>query len=183
VGRLAPQKDPVALVRATALMEHDAELVLVGDGPLRGEVERAARELGVNERVRLVGGVHRSHVASHLATADIFALPSTYEELGTAIVEAMAAGLPVVATHTGGIPTLVRDDAGVLVPPGDPQQLARALDRLIGDADLARRLGEGGRRTAAGYRWDVLARRVHTVYGQALGRRDEERPNRGERRR
>lgn len=170
VGRLCAQKDPLTLVRAVPLLRTDASVVVVGDGPLRAEVEDEVRRLGVGDRVHLVGAVPRSRVPSYLAGGDVFVLPSRYEELGTAIVEASAAGLPLVASRTGGIPDVVDDGVdGLLVDPGSPAAVAAAVDRVLADADLARRLGGAARAKAGRYDWDSLGRAVHTVY-EAVGR-------------
>jgi len=92
-------------------------------------------------------------------------LPSLYEELGTVLLEAMWANLPIVASRTGGIPDVVSDETtGLLVPPGDPRALAGAIDRVLGSPDLARRLTQAARRQAKDYDWEVLADRVVDVY-------------------
>jgi glycogen synthase len=92
-------------------------------------------------------------------------LPSLYEELGTVLLEAMQAALPVVASKTGGIPDVIEDGVnGLLVPPGDPEALARAIDRLLADRDLARRLSEGAQEQGKDYDWEVLAERVLKIY-------------------
>lgn len=120
-------------------------LVVAGEGPLRESLEARARELGLGEIVRFLG--YRRDVPALLAAADVFVLPSHRDAFPTAILEAMAAGLPVIATRAGGIPEIVEDDlSGLLVPPGSPRDLAEALGRVLGDPALARRLGEAGRR-------------------------------------
>jgi glycogen(starch) synthase len=92
-------------------------------------------------------------------------LPSLYEELGTVLLEAMWADLPVVASKTGGIPDVVSDGVnGLLVPPSDAEALARAIDRVLANTDLARRLGAAARELAKDYDWDTLADRVLEVY-------------------
>jgi glycosyltransferase involved in cell wall biosynthesis len=163
-GRLEGEKDVATLVRAFARIAHPgAELVLVGDGSARRPLERLARELGVGSRVRVTGYVPQPQVAAALAHADVLALPSRFEELGTAVLEAMHAGVAVVASDVGGLPEAV-GGAGVLVPAGDPAALAAALDRLLGDAALREQLGAAGRRRARGYGWDELAGQVLAVY-------------------
>lgn len=132
-----------AIARLVAAGE-DVTLLLAGDGPLHEELERRLGAEELRDRVHLLG--FRRDVPSLLATADVFALPSRWDALPTALLEAMAAGLPVVATETGGIPEIVEDGvSGLLVPPGDPGRLAEALERILGDPVLARRLGEGAR--------------------------------------
>ena len=166
VGRLAPQKGVDVLVAATRLLQNpNAQILLVGDGPERPALVREIRQLGVEDRVHLLGFVPHDRVPAVLAHADLLVLPSLYEELGTVLLEAMWTGLPVVASRTGGIPDVIDDGVnGLLVPPGDPEALAGAINRVLSSADMARRLGKAAREQAKGYDWDVLAERVLEVY-------------------
>jgi glycosyltransferase involved in cell wall biosynthesis len=144
VGRLQAPKDPLTLVRALATLQgRDVEALLVGDGPDRAAVEKEVRRLEL-ESVRLLG--QRNDVAELLRTAAIFVLSTRSEGLPLSILEAMAVGLPVIASNVGGVPELVVDgETGVLVPPGDPHSLAGAIERLLGNPALLRQLGEAGR--------------------------------------
>jgi len=149
VGRLAAPKDWTTLLSALTSFDPQAfaELVIVGDGPNREQVqdELAARSLG--GRVRLLG--ERDDVSHLLADADVFLLASRSEGLPLSVIEAMAAGLPVVASDVGGLRELVRDgETGTLVPPGDPVALADALRPLLADRELRRRLGMAARERA-----------------------------------
>jgi glycosyltransferase involved in cell wall biosynthesis len=172
VGRLHRQKGVDTLVTAVRRLPSDTMLTLVGDGPERRAIERQAREMGIAERVRITGFVPHADVPALLAAADVVVLPSRYEELGTALVEAMAAGRPIVATAVGGIPEVVRDGVGgLLVPADDPAALAAAIGRILADPALAARLAAGARERAAGYDWDRLAERTAAVYETVLGRR------------
>jgi len=147
VGRLAPQKRPDVAVRAfgEVLRRHpDAHLDVAADGPLRGDVEALVGALGLNGAVTLLG--QRQDVPNLLARAQCTLLTSDYEGLPLTVLESMAAGVPVVATNVGGIPEVVVDGrTGLLVPPGDPHAAAGAIDRLLADQALARRLGDAGR--------------------------------------
>jgi glycogen synthase len=165
VGRLHRQKGVDTLVRAVPLVPAGTRVTLVGDGPERAAVERLAAGLGVADRVRVTGfRPHREGLAL-LAGARVAVLPSRYEELGTALVEAMAAARPVVATRVGGIPELVRDGVdGLLVPPGDPAALAAALTRVLTDPALAVALGSCARQRVTAYDWRRLAGRTLQVY-------------------
>jgi glycogen(starch) synthase len=166
VGRLAPQKGIRTLVAAVGLIKDpSARVLLVGDGPKRKALEREAERLGVDDRLRFVGFIAHDRLPAVLAHADLLVLPSLYEELGTVLLEAMQAGLPIVASKTGGIPDVIEDGVnGLLVPPGDPEALARAIDRILSDRDLARRLSEGAHQRGKDYDWEVLAEQVLAVY-------------------
>ena len=122
--------------------------------------------------MRFEGFIAHERLPAALAHADLLVLPSVYEELGTVLLEAMQAGLPVVASRTGGIPDVIEDGAnGMLVPSGDPEALARAIDRLLADRDLARRLSEEAQERAKDYDWEVLAERILRVYQGVTGDR------------
>jgi glycosyltransferase involved in cell wall biosynthesis len=173
VGRLAPQKGVRTLVEAAGLLKHpSAQVLLVGDGPEQLALEREAKRIGVGDRLRFEGFVAHERLPAVLAHADLLVLPSLYEELGTVLLEAMQAGLPVVASKTGGIPDVIEDGVnGMLVAPGDPEALARAIDRLVADRDLARQLSERAKERAKDYDWEVLAERALRVYrGVTAGR-------------
>ena len=141
VARLAPQKDHRTLLSAAALMP-EADFVIAGDGELRDELERAA---GPN--VRLLG--RRSDIPDVLASLDVFAFPSLYEGLCLAVIEAQAAGVPVVATAVGGIKeTVVDGETGLLVPPGDPEALAAAIRWVLEHPAEAGHIADEARRRA-----------------------------------
>jgi glycogen(starch) synthase len=167
VGRLAPQKRADRLVEAFGRMRQPASLVVVGDGPDRERVHALAAGL---PRVHLSGFVEHTAVPAVLASLDVLVLPSAYEEMGSVLTEAMASGLPVVASDVGGIPEVVRSEVtGLLVPPGDVDALAAALDRLAADPGLRARLSAGARARAADYAWPRLAARVAAVYARVRG--------------
>ena len=158
------------MVADVGLLEDPSALVLiVGDGPERKGLQKEAKRIGVDDRLRFEGFVAHERLPALLAHADLLVLPSLYEELGTVPLEAMQAGLPIVASETGGVPEVIEDGVnGMLVPPGDPEALARAIDRLLAGRNLARRLSAG---TGKDYDWEVLAERVLRVYrGVTAGR-------------
>ncbi len=146
VGRLSPEKGQLGLLeafRAVLVEGIDAELVMVGDGPLREELERRARELGLGERCVFVGRRAEHEVLAHMADADLFAMSSFMEGLPVVLMEAMAVGLPVVAPSVAGIPELVEHDrTGLLFPTGDFEALGATLVRACRDAALRERLAE-----------------------------------------
>jgi glycosyltransferase involved in cell wall biosynthesis len=145
VGRLSPAKGHPHLLRALALLVGEfprLTCLLIGDGEERTQLERLASELGVAERVRFLG--FRSDVAEWLALGDVFVLPSNWEGLPIALLEAMAAGLPAVATRVAGSVEVIRDGNGLLVPPQDPPALAAALRSLLTDRAAAARMAARG---------------------------------------
>jgi glycosyltransferase involved in cell wall biosynthesis len=148
VGRLKAPKDFVTLVRAFALLPPGSfEGLIVGDGPDREAIEAEIARLGLETSVWLAG--ERDDIPTQLAAADVFVLSSGSEGLPVSVVEAMAAELPVVASAVGGLPELVVDGgSGLLVPGGDSSELAAALERLITDRELRRRMGAAGRSRA-----------------------------------
>jgi glycosyltransferase involved in cell wall biosynthesis len=145
VGRLAFQKAPEDFVRALAGLDRgDVFGVWIGDGPLRAKTERLVRKLGLAGRMLFTG--ERNDVEALLPGIDVFAMASRYEGLPCAIVEAMSAGLPVVATAVNAVPDLViAGETGLLTPPGMPDLLGRAIGHLLDNPAYAARLGAAGR--------------------------------------
>jgi glycosyltransferase involved in cell wall biosynthesis len=145
VGRLAFQKAPEDFVRALAgLGRGDVFGVWIGDGPLRAKTERLARKLGLTGRMLFTG--ERHDVEALLPGIDVFAMASRYEGLPCAIVEAMSAGVPVVATAVNAVPDVViAGETGLLAPPGMPDLLGRAIGHLLDNPAYAARLGAAGR--------------------------------------
>ena len=173
-GRLVPYKGFHVLIEA--LRQADATLIIVGEGPLSGDLRRIARRLGVSERLVLAGRLSRDDLKVHLHAARMLALPSVTaaEAFGIVQLEAMATGLPVINTALPtGVPHVARSGReGLTVPPGDPAALAAAINRLLDDQDLARHLGLAGqRRVAAEYRADVFVKRIEDVYEAVLAER------------
>jgi L-malate glycosyltransferase len=125
----------------------DVEFLLAGDGPLREELERQAQDLGLANRVLFLGD--RRDIPSVLASMDVAVLTSDSESLSNVILEAMAAGLPVVAYRVGGNAELVNDERGKLVPAGDEEGFASAVGHLLESSSIRSRLGQGGREFAA----------------------------------
>jgi glycosyltransferase involved in cell wall biosynthesis len=145
VARFSPVKDHGLLLRAFTSLHPSTRLRLVGDGPLRQSCERLARELGIYNRVEFLG--NRDDVPTILAGSDVFVLASTFEMLPISVLEAMRAGLPIVATDVGGVSeAVVHGETGLLVPAGSATALAEALGQLAADRDLRLFLGRAGRR-------------------------------------
>ena len=159
VGRFAYPKDYATLVEALARIDADYRASFVGDGPDHAAVAADIRRRAAG-RVKLLGA--RRDVRELLAAADLFVLSSRSEGLPISVLEAMAAGLPVVATSVGGVSELVVDgETGFLVPPADPRALAEAVGRLLRDPELRHRFGAAGRHRAE-RRFDVA--RFHEAH-------------------
>lgn len=152
VARLEPQKGLPYLVEAAAGVP-DTTFAVAGEGPERTSLERRIADLGLARRVRLLG--HRDDVPALVAAADLFVLPSLNEGLPLSVMEAMAAGIPVIATDAGGTSEIVRDGVtGLLIPPADPAALRGAIGALLHDRARAAQLAEAGR---------VLVEREHSA--------------------
>jgi glycosyltransferase involved in cell wall biosynthesis len=166
VGRLTEQKAlPVALAALAEVPE--AQLVLVGDGPERESLQRRARELGLDGRVRFLGSLPRPEVLRQLAGARAAVLSSAWENLPHAAVEALSVGTPVVSTAVGGVPEVVHDgENGLLVPAGDVQALAAALRRMLDDP-LHDRLAAGAQPSVASIGRDATYERLEDLLAEA----------------
>jgi glycosyltransferase involved in cell wall biosynthesis len=171
VGRLDPQKDPFVLLAATKdlLRQHsDLHLLLVGDGPL-GEPLRAwvAKE-NLAERIHFAG--RRNDVPSILRASEIFILPSLWEGLPNVVLEAMAAGVPVVATRVEGIGDLLIDDrTGRVVPPESSDALGEAISHLLADPEQAHRLAHNAQVFVRdNFAWNEIVENYEKLYGELL---------------
>ena len=170
VGRLIAQKDHATLLRAFARVRaevSEARLAILGAGPLEAETRRLAAELDLGDAVVLPG---RTDIRDWLERADVFVHTSRWEGFGIVLLEAMLAGLPVVATRVSAVPEVVADgDTGVLLEPGDVDGLAAALQALLTDRERARALGEAGRRRAREeFSVARMAERTQAVYDDVL---------------
>ena len=167
IGRLAPEKGYDLAIHALRDLP-EATLVLVGDGSERERLEAIARELGVAERVQFTGWSDEPR--RYLPGFDAFVLPSRQEGFPLAVVEAMLAGLPVVAADVGSVSEAVVDEeTGYLVPAEDPGALADRLRLLLSNRELAERLGRSGRaRAQAQFTAEAMARSFETLYREIL---------------
>jgi glycosyltransferase involved in cell wall biosynthesis len=167
VANLIAYKGHADLVEALTLLDTPPLLCLVGEGPERERLTALVRARGLEHVVTLAGAVPDARAL--LADYQFAVLPSHTEGLPNAVLEAMAAGLPVVATSVGGVSDVLADGvAGLLVPPRDPAALATAIERLAGDPDLRCALGAAGRRAAARLSVDDCAARHEAVYRTLL---------------
>jgi len=165
-GRLSREKGVLDLTFTFFRHNVDAHLVLVGDGPLRPALERLAARSG---NIHVLGYKPRSEALKLVKGSDAFVLPSYHEGLSTALLEAMALGVPCVATAVGGNVELLGGGAGVLVKPGDIQGLAEAVRLVLSDGGLARELARKAyERVLARYTWDIAIQRYLKVYTAGL---------------
>lgn len=173
VGRLSPEKGYRYFLEAAALVrprKPGARFVIVGGGPERGEIADKVRELGLDGVLLMTG--FRADVGEIMGALDVLVLASTAEGLGLVILEAMAAGKPVVATRVGGIPEAVEDGVtGLLVPPGDPGAMAGAILALAADRARAAEMGRAGRkRVEEKFSGRAMAEETARIYREVLGR-------------
>jgi len=173
VGRIEPdQKGLDTLIRAVALLTGSPpiQIRLVGEDwggiePLRSLAQR----LGISNRLTFVGKLSRTELLREYAQAHFFVLPSIFEPFGIVLLEAMAAGLPVIASRVGGIPEIVDGGrTGLLVDPGNPGALAEALRHVCRDEALRKSMGRRAREKVTRYDWDLIVPRILSLYVQAL---------------
>jgi glycosyltransferase involved in cell wall biosynthesis len=181
IGRMVHKKGFAHLIDAfpQVLAAHpDARLVLAGYGDLREELERRAATLGLAGRIVFPGQLERDVAARAIGAADVYVVPSVRDQAGNVdglpntLLEGMSAARPLVATRIAGIPDVVADGVhGLLVPEADPAALAGAITQLLGDGELARRLGEAARRRVVEeLTWDAAASRYEAALRRATGR-------------
>ena len=152
------------------LSRHNAVLKVVGTGPRLRQYQALAGELGIGQHVRFLGFVEHGGMPECYHQADLFVLPSRRESFGLVLAEAMACGLPVVATTAGAIPEVVEDGvAGLLAPPDDPQALADAVNSLLSDPAKMEAMGAAGRaRVERLFTWDRVVERMIAGYHKVL---------------
>jgi glycosyltransferase involved in cell wall biosynthesis len=166
VGRLSPQKNLPRLLEAMSRLHADVELVIVGDGPSRPVVETMVHGYALRN-VRLVGAAHGDDLADWYRWADALVLTSDREGMPLVLLEAMAAGLPIVATDVPGVAATV-GDAGLVVPPA-PGAVAEAVERLAGDPALCAELGDRAAARAVDHGWDRVVDAMDDLYTALAG--------------
>ena len=176
VGRHVRQKGFDVMLEAMAILTREPmfrhRLLVAGDGTETVALQTLARDLHVDDRVCFVGSQDRSQIASLFRGADLFVLPSRHEPFGIVILEAMAAGVPVIATAVGGVPEFVIDgETGVLVHPDDPVDLARAIKRVVADPVSSRRRAQNAAQVAAANDWSILVDQYLDVYRSVVSAR------------
>jgi glycosyltransferase involved in cell wall biosynthesis len=174
VGRLEPQKDYPTFLAAAARVAAalpDVDVVVVGEGALRQELEALASRLGLAGRVRFLGLRH--DVPALLGAVDVLALTSLYEGLPNVVIEAMATGAVAVATDVGGCRELITPgESGLLVPPGDVEAVTGAILQVLGSEELARRLATAARRRIEGeFAIEAMVEKTVAVYDACLSQK------------
>jgi glycosyltransferase involved in cell wall biosynthesis len=167
LGTVQPRKNVEALLRAYALVDTDAVLVLAGPAGWNTDLAPLVDRLG--RRARSIGFVNEGDKAALYAGAELFCLPSRDEGFGLPLLEAMVQGTPVVTSAAGAMAEVVGDDpdAGLLVDPDDPRALAAAIQQVLDDDDRRKALAAGARRRAATFSWAATADRLAAVYREA----------------
>jgi glycosyltransferase involved in cell wall biosynthesis len=170
VTRLSPQKGPLDFVRAAHLIAQtlpEVRFIMVGDGPLRPQVEELIRELGLEGRLVLTG--LRRDVPDLLAAFDLFVLSSLWEGLPRVVTQAMASGLPVVATAIDGSAEAIEEGVnGLLTPPGEPQAIAAAVLQLLRDPAQRRQMGQSGQARALEFDVRTMVAKIAALYEELL---------------
>lgn len=164
VGRFEPPKDHGTILRALRTVPN-AQLLLVGDGRLRPQIETLARSLGVAERVIFLG--RRNDVARILKASDIYVHSTAFDAFGIAACEAMAAGLPVIASNVPGLAQVV-EGAGILFPAGDDRALAREIKNLIASPNRRRQMGQASRERARAFNIEATVEGYLELYREVL---------------
>ncbi len=170
VGRLIERKGVIHLLRAFHDLSAEGRpcrLAIVGDGPERARLEQSCRELGISDRVDFHGVLPHDRLRAVYQHASVFVMPALQEGMSNAVLEAMASGLPVVMTATGGSEA-VRDN-GAIVPAGDAAALRDALASYLDDPERRRRHGQASRERAEGMSWEVTSRAYLDLYRRILG--------------
>jgi N-acetyl-alpha-D-glucosaminyl L-malate synthase BshA len=168
VGGLEPRKAPDILIKAMAKVvksASDSELVIVGTGSMEKVLKNLVRSLGISEHVRFTGFVKNNEKVLYYRSADVFVLPSLYEIFGIVNLEAMACGVPIVASKVGGISEVIKSGVnGLLVPPRDVDALADAIMYLLENEVIRKRMGENAKVIVKAYSWEKIAKMYEEIY-------------------
>jgi len=172
VGSLRPVKGVKYLIQAMDIVRQkdtNARLMLVGDGEERDYLRSVVSELHLGRYVTFVGEVTNDDVPQYMIASDVFALPSLSEGFPVVSLEAMASGLPIVATKIGGLPEIIEDGRnGFLVKPREAKEIAEKVLHLLGDDDLRKRISENNKEKAKSYSWKSIVQRLEEIYPHHL---------------
>ena len=169
-GRLISVKGPEFMIKASqhiSLESPETYLVFAGDGPLKEDLQTLAKETGTDKNIIFLGW--RDDVPRILSVFDIFLLPSLNEGMGRVLAEAMALGKPIVASNVGGIPDLViHGKNGYLVPPQNPEELAKYTQLLLEDKDKREKMGRAGKEMASGFTHEAMVQKIARLYEELM---------------
>lgn len=170
VGRLVKRKGIGTFIKSLSLLpDQDYRAVIIGEGPEGTELHSLTRSLELEQRVEFTGFISEALKCEHLAQADAFVLPSIHEGFGLVYLEAMQWGLPIVAGSVGGQTDFLTDEeTGFLVPPGNPEALAKSIMKLMKERDLCKKIGERNRRIAEDFSVERVASQYDTLYREVL---------------
>jgi glycosyltransferase involved in cell wall biosynthesis len=171
VSRLVPEKGIMTLVNAfssVACEYPESVLWIVGEGAHEKELKERVHQLGQSDRMIFKGWASPREVAMLLQEADIFVIPSVKEALGTTLLEALGSGLAVIGSRSGGIPEILQQGGGLLIPPGNEEALRTALNVLLNDDELRIRLGRAAAKIASGYTREIMATRLLSAYSRVI---------------
>jgi glycosyltransferase involved in cell wall biosynthesis len=150
----------------------DAKLVIIGEGLERKNLESEIKNLKLGNAVELKGKLNQEQVRRELLSAEVFVLPSLFEGMGIAILEAQASNVPVIASNTGGIPDIIEDgETGILVEPKNSEQIANAALKIFSDSSFAKVLAQNALREVRQYDWQNIAQNIDKIYQQLLKQR------------
>ncbi len=172
VGRLHPVKGVQYLIEAMAIVHQESpevKLILVGDGEERELLENLTDSLGIRECVEFAGRVPHERVQDYMNQAEVFVLPSLSEGFPVTILEAMACGLPIVATQVGGVPDVIKNGVnGYLVKAKDPNETVEALLKLLQDAQLRATISKTNKQKVDEYSWGRVALALEKIYRESI---------------
>jgi glycosyltransferase involved in cell wall biosynthesis len=172
VGSLREVKDPMTLIKGFEIIAKkysNIRLFIIGDGPKYRELSNYCVKKRLIEKVSFLKQLSHEKTINMVAASDVFVLTSIEEGLPTALIEAMALGKPVVVTNVGGIPEVVKNEInGLLVPPRSPENVAKALERLLNDCELRKKLGRAAKESMQNYSWNKIAEKYERIYYKLL---------------
>ncbi len=168
VARLEKVKGIEYLIKAMSVdirCRQTKHLLIIGEGSQRKNLENLVKELNLQSKVKFLGEIPNQEIPQHLAEASCFVLPSLKEGFGIVILEAMAAGVPVIATNVGGIPDIVENgNTGILVEPKNPSQVADAINKIYSEPEIAEKLTQNALKALEKYNWDNISQQVLNIY-------------------
>ncbi|MFC2143722.1 glycosyltransferase, partial [Candidatus Aenigmatarchaeota archaeon] len=168
IGRIVPQKDLKTLIKAFSIVvkKHDVRLRIIGEGNEKKELETLARKLGIEKNITFTGRIeNHNDIVKEMKSATLLVLPSKKECFGIVPLEAMACNLPVISTKTEGPRDYMKNYYnGFLTEIGNEKELAKRIIEILEDEKLYKKIQINGRKTAEGYDWDIIIKRIADVY-------------------